>query len=98
MPRLADNKAPTRTYQHKLKFLPSFLITHLMTGPKNPQPAQIPHALKRPRTCSTNRVTAHRLGLKRALPIISDGVRGSQPAKPVTDPVCIARPDEGCDA
>jgi len=69
-----------------------------MTRPKNPQPAQIAHTLKRPRTCSTNRITTYRLTLKRGLPTVHNRVRSREPAEPVADPVCVTRPDESCDA
>jgi hypothetical protein len=69
-----------------------------MARPENPQPAQIAHALERPRTCSTNRITTHRLTLKHGLPTVHNRIRRREPAEPVADPVCVARPDEGCDA
>jgi hypothetical protein len=69
-----------------------------MTRPKNPQPAQIPHRLVSPGSRPINRITTHRFRLKHALSTICYGVRDSEPAKPVADPVCVASPDERCDS
>jgi hypothetical protein len=69
-----------------------------MTGPENPQPAQIPHTLERARRSPTNSITAYRLILKRTLSTISDSIRDSESTKPIADPVCVTGPDEGCDA
>jgi hypothetical protein len=69
-----------------------------MTGPENPQPAQISHTLERSRRSPTNRITTYRLILKRTLSTISDSIRGSETPKPIADPVCVTGPDEGCDA
>jgi hypothetical protein len=69
-----------------------------MTGPENPQPAQISHTLERSRCTPTNRITTYRLILKRTLSTISDSIRGSETPKPIANPVRVTSPDEGCDA
>jgi len=69
-----------------------------MTRPKNPQPTQIPHRLERPRRRTSNRITSNRRILERTLSTICDRVCDSESAEPVTDPVCVARPDERRDA
>ena len=72
--------------------------TYLMASPKNPQPAQISHCLKRPCRSTSNCITAHRRVLKCALSTVRNRVRNSEATEPITDPICVASPDECGDA
>lgn len=69
-----------------------------MAGSKNSQPTQISNILERSARFPGNRVVGDSFRLERRRLRVSHRFSGDDTAKPVTDPISVAGPDEDCNS
>jgi hypothetical protein len=98
MQLLADRTGPHGLKLHVSPHPIQLCLKDDHTCTKHPQPAQVPHTLKCPTRNAVDRVAGDSLRLESRGGRVDDRIGRGEAAKPVTDPICVASPDECCDS